>query len=331
MNISNRLKQKIFTSFFFSLGLTFSAHTLSAQHSEQLDDKKNGIELYNQYKTTTAIPYLEKAAKTGDQEAQYYLGEALRKKNRYMTPEAQNAYEASALQGNIYSMIRLADNSDDLCVAMGNCPEGRKDPKEWLEIAKKTAGTQAAEGNAESMYLMFRITGNDEWLEKSAANGFAFAQYYLGTGYRDGKGFFILPSKRNETVENLMKASAEGGYPRGMMEYAAIRAEKKDFENYRSWNKKAAEAGYTSAVYGYALNLSTKASEFGFPYDPITSYALMHLLLELDGGGDILDAAKYSIEKISENLSSEQIEKAKILSKEWKANHPPLSYFPDKL
>ncbi|WP_262387397.1 tetratricopeptide repeat protein [Pseudomonas chlororaphis] len=299
--------------------------------AEQQTAKERGLALYNQYKATSATPHLRIAAQAGDSESQYFLGEAIRKSKRYITPEAQSAYEAAALQGDIYAMIRLAGNDNDLCVLMENCPESGKEPSDWLQMAKQAAGEQAKNGNAEAMYLMFRITGDEGWLEKSAANGFAFAQYYLGTGYRDGKGFFILPSKRHETIESLMKASAEGGYPRGMMEYAAIRAEKKDFENYRSWNKKAAEAGYTNAVYGYGLNLSTKTSEFGFSYDPITSYALMHLLLELDGGGDILDAAKYSIEKISVNMSPEQIEKAKILSREWKANHPALSYFPDKL
>ncbi|MFD2883623.1 hypothetical protein ACFS4T_16345 [Pseudomonas lini] len=49
---------------------------------------------------------------------------------------------------------------------------------------------EATKGNAEAMYLMFRLTGDDKWLEQSAEKGYAFAQYYLATGYRDGKGFF---------------------------------------------------------------------------------------------------------------------------------------------
>lgn len=54
------------------------------------------------------MPLLELAAQTGDHKAQYYLSEAIRKNKKYMTPEAMSAYEASALQGDIYSMIRLA-------------------------------------------------------------------------------------------------------------------------------------------------------------------------------------------------------------------------------
>ncbi|AZD35823.1 hypothetical protein C4K22_3080 [Pseudomonas chlororaphis subsp. aurantiaca] len=319
---------------FFSAALStfiFCSSATAELSTEELASKNKGIELYNQHKAISAISYLEIAASAGDHEAQYYLGEALRRNKRYMTPEAQSAYEASALQGDIYAMIRLSEDSSDLCVAMGNCPEGRKEPKEWLEIAKKTASAQAEKGNAESMYLMFRITGNDEWLEKSAKGGYAFAQYYLGTGYKEGKGFFVLPSSRADVVEHLMKSSAEGGYPVGMMEYAAICAEKKDFDKYRYWSKKAAETGYAGAVFGYGINLSKPSSEYGFSYDPVTSYALMTLLLELDGGGGMKDYASYELPGISAKMSSEQIEKAKTFSKEWKDNHPPLSFFPDKL
>jgi len=30
-------------------------------------------------------------------------------------------------------------------------------------------------------------------------------------------------------------------------------------------------------------------------------------------------------------MTAEQIEESKIVAKEWKATHPPLSFFPDKL
>jgi hypothetical protein len=103
-----------------------------------------------------------------------------------MTPEAMSAYEASALQGDIYSMIRLAGEKNDLCVTMGNCPESRKEPGVWGKLALDTASVEAAKGNAEAMYLMFIVTGDDKWLEKSAENGYAFAQYFLGVSYREG-------------------------------------------------------------------------------------------------------------------------------------------------
>ncbi|WP_259697812.1 tetratricopeptide repeat protein [Pseudomonas frederiksbergensis] len=299
--------------------------------AEQQTAKTQGIVLYNQFKAISATPLLKISADAGDHEAQYYLGEAIRKNNRYMTSEALSAYEASALQGDTYSMIRLAGDTNDLCVTMGNCPQGRKEPSEWRKLALDSAGAEAVKGNAEAMYLMFRLTGDDMWLEKSAEKGYAFAQYYLGMGYRDGKGFFALPSSRADTVERLMKASAEGGYPPGMMTYVEVLATKKDYVTLRVWYEKAAESGYASAVFGYGSYLSKNPSELGFPYEPVKAYALISTLLELDGGGGLQKYAKEMLPEIAEKLTPEQIEQAKQISKEWKSTHPPLSYFPDKL
>ncbi|MGF6127445.1 TPR repeat protein [Pseudomonas frederiksbergensis] len=243
--------------------------------AEQQTAKTQGIVLYNQFKAISATPLLKIAADAGDHEAQYYLGEAIRKNKRYMTPEALSAYEASALQGDIYSMIRLAGDTNDLCVTMGNCPQGRKEPSEWRKMALDSAGAEAAKGNAEAMYLMFQLTGDDKWLEQSAENGYAFAQYYLASGYRNGVGFFLLPSRRADAIERLMKASAEGGSPLGIMGYVEVLAAKKDYKKLRFWNEKAAEAGYASAVFGFGSYLSENLSEFEFPYDPVKSYALV--------------------------------------------------------
>ena len=35
--------------------------------------------------------------------------------------------------------------------------------------------------------------------------------------------------------------------------------------------------------------------------------------------------------KIAAKMTPEQIEEAKAFAQEWKASHPPLSFFPDKL
>ncbi|WP_148058978.1 tetratricopeptide repeat protein, partial [Pseudomonas chlororaphis] len=282
--------------------------------AEQQTAKEQGLVLYNQFKAISAVPYLRAAADAGDSESQYFLGEAIRKSKRYITPEAQRAYEAAALQGDIYSMIRLAGNADDLCVAMGNCPESRKEPREWLQMAKQHAGEQAANGNAESMYLMYELTADKKWLEESAENGFALAQYLLGVEYREGGGFFLLSSSRAEAVERWMKASAEGGYPRGMMNYAEVLYNKKDLEGFRNWTEKAAETGYTEGVFGYGYSLSGKYPEQGFSLDLVKSYALLSLLLELDGGGTAKDDAEYVLPKIKEKMTLLQIAEAEKIS-----------------
>lgn len=303
----------------------------AALTQQQEEAKKKGIELYNQYKAISAIEPLKIAAEGGDDEALYYLGEALRKNNRFMTPEAKKAYESSAKKGNIYSMIRLGRIEDDLCSTMKNCPPGEDSPSSWVIKAKSLATQRSTQGDSESMYLLYEMTGNDDWLEKSAENGFAFAQFRLATKYQEGSGSFLLPSRRNQAIERWMKASAENGYPPAMMGLAAIMIEKKDLASFRSWNEKAAESSFVEGVFGYASYIGEENSKYGFVFDPIKSHALLSNLLELNGGGNVIRDVNDTLPDIEKNMSKAQIEIAKDLAKTWKANHPPLSFYPDKL
>lgn len=132
------MKKSLFTAL---LIIAFANPAAAELSSIQQAAKTQGITFYNQHKAVTAIPFLVIASEAGDREAQYYLGEALRKNNKYMTPEAQSAYEASARQGDIYAMIRLSQRNNDLCVKMNNC-SGEKNrqasgPKVLLRLLRK--------------------------------------------------------------------------------------------------------------------------------------------------------------------------------------------------
>ncbi|QTT89051.1 tetratricopeptide repeat protein [Pseudomonas chlororaphis] len=311
--------------------LLFPSYIFAQLTFGQITAKEQGVILFNQYKAASAIPLLKLAAEAGDPEAQYYLGEALRKSNRYITIEALHAYEASALQGDIYSMIRLATADSDLCTAMKKCSKGSKSPDDWMKTARDLAKKGADEGSSESMYLMYELSGDKSWLEKSATNGFALAQFLLATKYLEGEGLFLSPSSRTEKTEHWMRASAQGGYPRGMMGLAAILIEKKDLEGFRQWNEKAANSGYVEGVFGYASYLAGEPSNYGYSLDFVKSYALLSLLLELDGGGGVRRDVEDILPNVAEKITPEQIQTAEKLAHEWKATHPPLSFFPFKL
>jgi TPR repeat protein len=298
--------------------------------SEQLSAKTQGITFYNQYKAVSATPFLTIAAEAGDHEAQYYLGESLRRKNHYMNPEARKWYEASAAQGDLYAMIQLGRSEKDLCTFSNDCPPDQKKPIEWLNQAKNIAMPKAIQGDAEAMYILYELTLDDAWLEKAAMAGNALAQYWMGVGYQQGEGFF-LPWKRGEAVAKWFKASAEGGYPKAMMEYAAILFESGDIEGFRHWNEQAALVGYADTVYGYGSDIAHEPDTYGFPLDIIKGYALVYLLSELDGGGGMQVNVEYKLPLIAAKMTPEQIIEAKEFAKKWKSTHPPLSFFPDKL
>ncbi|MCU7251300.1 tetratricopeptide repeat protein [Pseudomonas koreensis] len=291
----------------------------------------SGVALYNQLKLDAAFPVLEKEASSGNSDSQYYLGEALRKRNRYMTPEAQHWYETAAMNGSIYAMIRLGRKNEDLCSSMDNCPASAKSPVEWFTHAKELLLEKSNDGDPESLYLMYEITLDREWLERSATAGFPLAQYWMAVSERQGEGFFFIPGKRDASVRKWLLLSSEGGYPKAMMDYLEILHTEGDTESIRHWLELAAETGYQAAISSYGAYISHTPDKVGYPLDIVKGYALYSLLKELDGGGGIKRFVEKKLDSISEKMTQEQIEQSKIVAKQWKATHPPLSFFPDKL
>ncbi len=181
------------------------------------------------------------------------------------------------------------------------------------------------------MYVLYYLTNNFEWLEKSAEAGFPIAQYDLARLYDQGKGFFFPPWKRGEKIENLLKKSAEGGYAKGMGHYMGILHKKGDLKGARYWLEMAAKKGSQAAVGSYGAYLAHTPDQLGYKLDLVKGYGLVSLLQELDGGGGVEEYVADKMEAISAKMTSEQIEEAKAFAEEWKATHPPLSFLVDKL
>ena len=248
-----------------------------------------------------------------------------------MTPEARKWYEASAAQGDYYSMFQLATAGGDLCAVANKCPSGIKSAGDWLELLIKTAEPRAMKGDAEAMAIMYNAKSDLTWLEKSAEAGYAPAQWLLANRYSEGEGGFLLPWNRKSAEEKWLKASSEGGYPKAMIEYISILYERGDMEGVRHWLEIAAKTGYQDAVSSYGAYLSHTPDKVGYPIDLIKGYALVSLLKELDGGGNVQVYVEGKLPLISEKMTPEQITEANLFAKEWKATHPPLSFYPEKL
>jgi TPR repeat protein len=319
---------KISTLFMAFSCAPLSNYACAGLSAKQQESKIQGITLYNQYKP--AESELRIAAEAGDTEAQFYLAEELREQKRYITKESQKWYEAAATQGDLYAMLRLATSNSDLCSLLNSCTDGSKKPAEWLELLNKEAGLQAKDGDGEAMYILYLATGKLEWLEKSAVASFARGQWLLANRYKEGERFFF-PWKRNEEVGRWLKASAENGFPEGMLEYGGFLYETSgDVRVARHWIEEAAKTGHVSGVSSYGAYVAHAPALYDFPLDLVKGYALTSLLTELDGGGNIKPYVDEALPEIGKKMSPAQISEAKALAKQWKETHPPLSFFPGK-
>ena len=308
-----------------------SSSAFAQLSSEQRAAKVQGLILYNQNKAASATSFLTVAAEAGDHEAQYYLGESLRKKNHYMNLEAQKWYEVSAVQGDLYAMIQLGRSEKNLCELSRDCPTRKKTPIEWLNEAQRLAKPLAEQGDAESMFIMYQLTIDQDWLAKSANAGHAIAQYWMAIGEQEGSGVFLLPWKRSESIAKWLKASSEGGYPKAMMAYVAVLYKEGDMAGVRHWLEEAAKTGEQNAVSTYGAYLTHTPDRVGYPLDLVKGYGLVSLLQELDGGGSAQVYLEEKLPEIAAKMTPEQISEASEFAKNWKATHPPLSFFPDKL
>ncbi|MDP9709129.1 UNVERIFIED_ORG: TPR repeat protein [Pseudomonas fluorescens] len=313
------------SALFFTLLSNFAIAELS---STQEESKNKGLILFNQFKSAKSELYIP--AEAGDPDAQYFLAEELRQQNRYITAEAQRWYEAAALQGDLYAMLRLATSENDLCNVMNNCTQSLKKRTDWIDLLNKETEKRANDNDGEAMYVKYLFTGQLEWLEKSAEFKFARSQWLLANRYKEGEKFF-LPWKRTEEVGRLLKASAENGFPAGMLEYAAYLYEHGgDLSDARYWIEEAAKTGYQSGVSSYGAYLAHASSLYDFPLDLVKGYALTSLLTELDGGGNIKPYVDEVLPEIANKMSPAQITEAKAFAKQWKDTHPPLSFYPGK-
>jgi TPR repeat protein len=314
---------KLVTSF---LLLMLAPNVYATQLTEkQATAKDRGIALYHQSAWTSSQSFLQTAAETSDRDAQYYLGEAIRLSNRYMTEDAVKWYEAAAEQGHIYAMLRLS-NQENLCTVVETCKQ--KNGQDWRAQALKTAHERAKRGDTEAMTALFTAQQGLEWLEKAAESGDNFAQQLLASAYQSGQGSFLIPGSREKAVKKWFKASAEGGYPPGMYLYANYLYEhngKK--EEIGHWLKKTAEAGHIDALGSYALNIAHLPNSYDFPLDLVKAYGFTYLITQLQGGGAAPREAKISLPEIAEKMKPEEIEMGISFAKEWEKTHPPLSYF----
>ena len=279
---------------------------------------KKGIELYDQKKFSEAFQIIQKEAKTGNAEAQYYLGKMYRKGEGVQQDNRQAVYwyTKSVEQGN-----RKAQNN--LAVMYDNGFGVEKDLKKAFELYSQSAaqGTTAAQFNLGMMYRdgqgvkknyvkafeLFSLAadgGNVRaqnalailytqgkgtqrdytkalyWYRKSADKGYDEAQHAMGVVYQNGEG---VPANRDEAIKWYKKAAAQG-YARSManlgsLYYPEDASDTQSWDEAYKWYSLAVEHGdKKNAPLG--LGLIHLFGSGRYPVDNAKAYSLFTLAAE---------------------------------------------------
>lgn len=289
---------------------------------------EEGLVLYNQNDWINSQPPLRTVAEAGNSEAQYYLAEALRLSNRYMTEESQHWYTAAAEQNDLFAMIRLSD-SDDLCGTLQeNC---KKDRTYWKKRAKTLAQEQADSGHNIAMHALYYLTGNRDWLKKAADAGNHEAGYFLvdlmlSDTREKGTGKITLQPE----AEEYLNKSASAENPKAMMLLSSILNEKGKYSDSKKWLEKCITTSHYNCILRLE-NIHRKLTDRykNLDYQPDKSIAYGLLLFRRDAIGKAKTSSLF--DTFEDELTAEQKAEGEKFFKEWKKTHPPLSYHVPKL
>lgn len=317
------MKNKIFSLLLSSLLFGFSA-TAAPLTPEQQQIKQQGINYYMIQHCELAEPLLKQVAEAGDKDSQYYYADCRYQDTQMLTDESAYWYQQAAEQGDIYAMMRLSGN-DRWCKTFSQCPQNI-DTTAWRKKAKQQALAKAKQGDGEAMLQLYLMSDDLAWLEKGATAGDPVAQYTLAIRYDDRAGHFATPEQRQAAIAKWMKASAEQGYPKAMLNYAYILSEQGKATEAQQYLIRSANTGYIDAIYEYAAILRNGITkEFNLQQDLVKSYALFSLLVTNKTINRL--QAENSIKNRMPPLSKEQLDQAKAYAEQWQKEHPPLSEY----
>lgn len=282
---------------------------------------------YNLKWNRPALPLLEKAARAGDADSQYFIGEIERKSATYVTDESQHWYELAASQGHVYAMMRLFNVKLSVCRLLDNCSGLSKEGDVWRAYAKRVAEQQAAQGNGKAMFQLFLMTSKFDWLVRSAKARFPEGQHWLAIQYLQGRGFFIIPGSRQREVEELLFSAAEAGFGPAMEKLEEIFRQRGDKACAVMWTERAAKAGSLKSMIRYAARMANTSEYHRYPLDLVKAYGVA-LVLSNAGLPSRVVSDRINLKKLTKLMSEEQVEEGKVFASEWERIYSPLSLFP---
>jgi len=307
--------------FIFWLGFLFSINTvLAAQLTpEQRASKLAGLVSYNIGNPALAADELEVAARAGDPDAQYYLGEIERHKTMLMNPAAHFWYVSAARGGDLFAMLRLIYSNDDDSIT-SKPPARSKTTVQWRNVALRQARTKARAGDSEAMLVLYFLDGNLEWLVRSARAGLPESQFKLARVYQIGGGVFFNSTDRSREIRKWIIAAANGNH------VPAIRLLIKELKDYQreestEWARNAIRLGDLDTTFEY------HDIDMGEEHRSVSSYGLLSLIADSDVATGIAEKTARKMADLRKKMTPQQLQAGAAFAEEWKKTHPPLSRF----
>lgn len=309
-----------------AFGTFCSGVALAKLTPNQESAKQQGFFLYDMRRSNEAEPLLEVAARAGDRDSQYFLGEVKRKKRFRVDSEARYWYEQAAHQGDIYAMMRLITSSDQNCRIMENCAATTKSPRDWLESALALAKERAQQGDGEAMFQLYWLTRKFYWLKKSAKSGFPEAQLWLAAEYSKGKGFFLFNGKRLQAIDALISAAAEAGYVPAMEALLPKVITRNDHKAMAYWLGKLIDEGSLVGIVLLSSALAHLSEGFRYPLDLVKAYGLALVATQTERA-EYRKRADKLVAQISGKMIPDQIKNGTAYAESWRASHKSVSDF----
>lgn len=312
--------------------LLFAGFPVLAQTNQERAEAlfQEGYILYQQNYSPNAFTKFKEAAKLGHAEAAYYAGNILRRNSTYITDDAEQFYRQAAEGGDVYAMLRFAQKGR-MCGTLRDCDYDRED---WLDRAKELALPKAEAGDTQAMMALssaYAIGGDSdkdfEWVERAAENGHAFAQYWMAVMLDEqDRGFYWTEKGRREDVLKWLRASAEQGFPKAILNLAVELKEDGRFEESHEWIDRMGRTDYFDALYEYGLiMLDGPEGMYRYPEaKPVEGLAVLLAIYRERGSS----AVERSIERAKPNLSPEVIAEAEKRSEELLVDTPIIYYLP---
>jgi TPR repeat protein/serine/threonine protein kinase len=262
-----------------------------------------------------AAKWFRLAAEQGDADAQNSIGVCYQY-GMGVTKDASTAvswYRKAADQGNAVAQRNLGD-----CYWKGDgVTEDDAEAVKWFRLAAEQGDADAQNNLGVFHQYGIGVTKDAStavsWYRKAADQGNAVAQRNLGNCYYYGDG---LTKDAAEAVKWYRKAVDQGdALAQNALGdcYRSGEGLVKDATEAAKWYKKSADQGNNTAQFNLGY---LHATGEGVPKDLVLAYKWWNLSAV---SGDT--ASKDNLEKISKQMTSEQIAEAQRLCREWQADH----------